>query len=238
MLLDDNDEWCPIGIVGEICIGGRGLSRGYLYRDDLTKEKFFPDPYASLLGLPENTLLYRTGDLGRWMEDGSIEYLGRKDFQIKLRGFRIELGEIEAALGSYDGITHTVVLFKGEGDSAYLAAYYTTKPGIQIEVANLIAHLKSFLPEYMVPKIMTELPSFPMTVNGKIDRKVLHDHQDIVSTVKNITSLHSELEYDIATVWSSVLNVHMDAIGSSSNFFELGGNSLLVVKMLTQWVTN
>lgn len=233
-VLDKNNEWCPIGIVGEICIGGRGLSRGYLYREDLTKEKFFPDPYATYLDLPEESLLYRTGDLGRWLEDGSIEYLGRKDFQIKLRGFRIELGEIEAALGSYEGVTHTVVLSKGEGDSAFLTAYYTTKPGVHIETGNVLAHLKSFLPEYMVPKIVIELPSFPMTVNGKIDRKVLNDRQDNVMTTQSITPLRSDLERKIAMIWSDILNVPLNAIGSSSNFFQLGGNSLLVVKMLTQ----
>ncbi|KTD43672.1 non-ribosomal peptide synthetase [Legionella quateirensis] len=233
-VLDHNNEWCPVGIVGEICIGGRGLSRGYLYRDDLTKEKFFPDPYASYLGLPEGALLYRTGDLGRWMEDGSIEYLGRKDFQIKLRGFRIELGEIEAALGSFDGITHTVVLLKGVGDSAYLAAYYTTKPGVAIENNALMAHLKSFLPDYMVPKIVTELPSFPMTVNGKIDRNVLNQRHDIPTSTQAIIPLRSQLEHEIAAIWAGILKVPLDVIGSSSNFFELGGNSLLVVKMLTQ----
>ena len=233
-VLDNNNDWCPVGIVGEICIGGRGLSRGYLYRDDLTKEKFFPDPYATFLGLPETSLLYRTGDLGRWMEDGSIEYLGRKDFQIKLRGFRIELGEIEAALGSFEGITHTVVLLKGEGDSAYLAAYYTIKPGVKIETANLIAHLKSFLPEYMIPKIVTELPAFPMTVNGKIDRKVLHEYQDLMNTTKTIKPLCSKTEFEIATIWSNILKINIDDIGSSSSFFDLGGNSLLIVKMLTQ----
>lgn len=236
-VLDETNQWCPVGIVGEICIGGRGLSRGYLYRDDLTQEKFFPDPYAEYLGLPENTLLYRTGDLGRWMADGSIEYLGRKDFQVKLRGFRIELGEIEAALGSYVGITHTVVLLKGEGDSSYLSAYYTVKPDIQIEKENLIRHLKSFLPEYMVPSIVTELPSFPMTVNGKIDRRVLNEYQDSRCTIQEIKPLSGPLERAVAEIWARVLRVPLEAIGSNINFFDLGGNSLLVVKMLTQ-VTN
>lgn len=233
-VLDTNNEWCPMGIVGEICIGGRGLSRGYLYRDDLTKERFFPDPYAEFLGLPEGALLYRTGDLGRWMEDGSIEYLGRKDFQIKLRGFRIELGEIEAALGSYEGISHTVVLLKGEGETAYLAAYYTVMPGYVIDANNLRAHLKSFLPEYMVPTVLSALSSFPMTVNGKIDRKVLHAYADTFNQEKSITPLTSTIEVEIATIWSAILKIDISAIGSTSNFFELGGNSLLVVKMLTQ----
>ncbi|MBI2785342.1 MAG: AMP-binding protein, partial [Legionella longbeachae] len=194
-VMDEYLQWCPVGIVGEICIGGRGLSRGYLYRDDLTQEKFIKDPYASFLGLPENTRLYRTGDLGRWMEDGSIEYLGRKDFQIKLRGFRIELGEIESALGSYPGITHTAVLLKGEGETAYLAAYYTLKVGGHVELSSLKSHLKSFLPEYMVPNTFTELQSFPMTVIGKFDRNVLHAVEDNVYVKKNIIPLSSALEY-------------------------------------------
>lgn len=232
-VMDENMQWCPVGIVGEICIGGRGLSRGYLYRDDLTKEKFIPDPYAEFLGLEKNTRLYRTGDLGRWMEDGSIEYLGRKDFQIKLRGFRIELGEIESALGSYESISHTAVLLKGEGDSAYLAAYYTVKPGSQVDVGKLMSHLKSFLPEYMVPKTFTELSSFPMTVNGKIDRRELHTYQDKINQSSEHNSLASPLEHEIAMIWASILKIDVKQIGSSSNFFELGGNSLLVVKMLT-----
>ncbi|MBA2655839.1 MAG: amino acid adenylation domain-containing protein [Tatlockia sp.] len=233
-ILDQNNDWCAVGIVGEICIGGRGLSRGYLYRDDLTKEKFFPDPHASFLGLQKGALLYRTGDLGRWMADGSIEYLGRKDFQVKLRGFRIELGEIEAVLGSYEGISHTVVVLKGEGDFAYLAAYYTSKPQVHIETANLIAYLKSFLPDYMLPKTVVELPFFPMTVNGKIDRKVLEKYEDTLTPTKVLIPLCSELEVEIAKIWSFILKVPIENIGSSSNFFDLGGNSLLVVKMLTQ----
>ncbi|KTD07264.1 non-ribosomal peptide synthetase [Legionella jamestowniensis] len=232
-VMDEHLRWCPVGIVGEICIGGRGLSRGYLYRDDLTQEKFVKDPYANFLGLPEDTRLYRTGDLGRWMEDGSIEYLGRKDFQIKLRGFRIELGEIESALGSYPGITHTAVLLKGEGEAAYLAAYYTLKIGVQVDVANLKSHLKAFLPEYMVPSTFTELVSFPMTVNGKIDRKVLGTVEDKVNIEKNVVPLNTPLEVDIAAVWADIFKLRIDDLGASSNFFELGGNSLLVVKMLT-----
>lgn len=232
-VLDNKFEWCPVGIVGEICIGGRGLSRGYLYREDLTEERFIKDPYAKFLGLPDNTRLYRTGDLGRWLEDGSIEYLGRKDFQIKLRGFRIELGEIEAALGSFAGVTHTAVLLKGEGDSAYLAAYYTVKAGAEVDLSCLKGHLNAFLPEYMLPSSYTELRSFPMTINGKIDRKVLHDLEDKRVIEQDKMPLSSATDFEVAAVWADVLKIEVNALGQLSNFFELGGNSLLVIKMLT-----
>ena len=197
-IMDENLQWCPVGIVGEICIGGRGLSRGYLYRDDLTQEKFMTDPYADFLGLKNDIRLYQTGDLGRWLEDGSIEYLGRKDFQIKLRGFRIELGEIEAALGSFSGISHTTVLLKGEGDAAFLAAYYTVKPAFEVSSSELRAHLKSFLPDYMMPKKLIELKSFPMTMNGKVDRRELQGYDDTVKSLKTTSSLRTPLDEDIA----------------------------------------
>lgn len=233
-IMDEHLKWCPVGIVGEIYIGGRGLARGYLNRDDLTQEKFITDPYANFLGIPENSKLYRTGDLGRWLEDGSVEYLGRKDFQIKLRGFRIELAEIESALGSYDGVSHVVALLKGVGDGAYIAAYYTLKPGLIIEKERLLLHLKSFLPEYMVPKVLIELDSFPMTVNGKVDRRILEVRQDQIVTHEVLMPLGSDLERDIASVWAELLKININKINANSNFFSLGGNSLLVVKMLTQ----
>lgn len=233
-VMDENLRWCPVGIVGEICIGGRGLSRGYLYRDDLTQEKFILDPYADFLGLEKGSLIYRTGDLGRWMNDGSIEYLGRKDFQIKLRGFRIELGEIESALGSYEGISHTTVLLKGSDDAAYLAAYYTVKSNHEVNVDQLLSHLKSFLPDYMVPKTFIELKSFPMTMNGKVDRKELLSYEDKRNIEKKKSSLNTLLEYEIANIWAEILSLDIDEINSLSNFFELGGNSLLVIRMLTQ----
>lgn len=231
-ILDENNQWCPIGIVGEICIGGRGLSKGYLHREDLTNERFINDPYAKFLDLPENTKLYRTGDLGRWVEDGSIEYLGRKDFQIKLRGFRIELGEIEAALGSFGGVSHTAVILKGEGISAYLAAYYTVEPNVTIDTNALQTHMSSFLPEYMMPSTFTEIDAFPMTINGKIDRNVLEQYKDTISGSTNVIPLENEFEYAIAAVWADMLKIDMSCIGRESSFFDLGGNSLLLINML------
>lgn len=232
-ILDDDFQWCPIGVIGEIYIGGRGLSRGYLYREDLTREKFMVDPHAAFLDLKKNARLYRTGDLGRWMEDGSVEYLGRKDFQIKLRGFRIELGEIESALGSYGGISQMMVLLKGENENAHLVAYYTLKSDEKLNVAKLTLHLKSFLPEYMIPNTFVELPFFPMNMNGKVDRQALYAIKGTTLLSENNLPLHTELEYAIAEVWSQVLQIDIKKIGISSSFFELGGNSLLVIKMLS-----
>ena len=233
-IMDDHLRWCPVGVVGEICIGGRGLSKGYLNRNDLTCEKFIPDPYISFLGLKPNALLYKTGDLGRWLEDGSIEYLGRRDFQIKLRGFRIELGEIESVLGAYTKIAHTAVVLKGAADAEYLVAYYTEIPHVSVNTQDLMRHLKSFLPEHMVPNVLISLPYFPMTSNGKIDRKELYLRQDkVASKQMNKKPITTEMECQIGAIWADILRVSITEIDISSNFFELGGNSLLVVKMLS-----
>ncbi|MBS0350255.1 MAG: amino acid adenylation domain-containing protein, partial [Proteobacteria bacterium] len=233
-VLDDNLQWCPVGIVGEIYIGGRGLSRGYLYKEALTQQKFIADPHADFLGLNNNSKLYRTGDLGRWLDDGSIEYLGRKDFQIKLRGFRIELGEIEAALGSYPLISQAIILLKGESEYAFLAAYYTTKGNIKINLSLLRTHIKSFLPEYMIPTTYLQLAAFPMTVNGKVDRQALLAMDEKLDIDNQLVSPHTELENTIINIWSHLLKIDILKIALNSSFFELGGNSLLVIIMLAE----
>jgi amino acid adenylation domain-containing protein/thioester reductase-like protein len=230
-VMSDDLTWSPIGIVGEIHIGGRGLSKGYLNRPDLTAEKFIIDPYSNFLELSSESKLYRTGDLGRWLEDGSIEYLGRKDFQVKLRGYRIELGEIEAALGSYPGISQVVVLLKGEGDLAHLVAYFMTKPGYEIELTAVNAYLKSFIPSYMVPQFYMEIQELPMTPNGKVDRRALEQLTPKTVSPRNKVA-KTNAESEVAEIWSEILDLPSSKIEPFSNFFELGGNSLSAVRML------
>lgn len=233
-VLNDNKTWSPVGIVGEICIGGKGLSKGYLYRDELTNERFIKDPYADFLGLDSNALLYKTGDLGRWLPDGSIEYLGRKDFQVKLRGFRIELGEIESVIGSFKGVSHTTVLLKGNGDSAYLSAYFTTKNNALINRDALKAHVASYLPEYMVPSRFSQLEAFPMTVNGKVDRVALANVSESFITSTEIKPLKTPLQQQIGLIWQTLLNIDLSNFSANTSFFEAGGNSLLVIRLLSE----
>jgi amino acid adenylation domain-containing protein/thioester reductase-like protein len=232
-IMDDAMRFCPVGLVGEICIGGSGLATAYLNKPELTKEKFVViDIYQILYDAKSEVLLYRTGDLGRWMPDGSIEYVGRKDFQVKLRGFRIELGEIESAISSFDFVTQALVLLKGSGENAYLVAYYTIKPGHEVNINHLKQHLRLLLPEYMIPQQLVQLDHFPITINGKIDRKTLYQTEDHYAVSTETLPLTHQKQIDIAQVWSEVLNININSIGRNSNFFTLGGNSLLVVKML------
>jgi amino acid adenylation domain-containing protein len=216
----------PIGVPGELYIGGVNLARGYLERPDLTAEKFVPDPFSAEPG----ARLYRTGDLARFLPDGAIEYLGRLDHQIKLRGLRIELGEIEAALTGHRSVEECVVVAREDapGD-VRLVAYLVGGSGAAPVVAELRNHLKERLPEYMVPSAFVILEELPLSPNGKLDRKALPapsaDRPEIGATFAAPTS---ELERTIAAIWREVLGV--DQVGVQDNFFDLGGHSLLVVR--------
>ena len=165
-ILDQNFNLLPMNVCGEIFIGGSGVARGYLNNPELTASKFLVNPFDL------SSRLYRTGDLGRWLADGTIEYLGRKDDQVKIRGYRIELGEIESVIQTYPGVGHSVVVVReDEIGNKRLIAYVVCK-GIKEEIRN---HVKSRLPDYMVPAHWIEVDSLPMTPNGKIDKKSLHD---------------------------------------------------------------
>ncbi|TBF86378.1 amino acid adenylation domain-containing protein, partial [Rhizobium leguminosarum] len=175
-ILDGRGEPVPVGVAGELHIGGAGVARGYLNRPELTAERFVADPYAGVAG----ARMYRTGDLGRWLADGTIEYLGRNDFQVKIRGFRIELGEIEARLASHPGVGEAVVVARQDGDGAEaddkrLVAYYTraADAGRDLSAEALRSHLSAVLPDYMVPSAYVLMEAFPLTPNGKLDRKAL-----------------------------------------------------------------
>ncbi|MGC5328165.1 amino acid adenylation domain-containing protein [Brevibacillus sp. SYSU BS000544] len=217
-ILDQDDHLCPIGVVGELCISGGRLARGYVNRPDLTAEKFVKNPFY-----PEQ-LMYRTGDLAKWDEDGNIDFIGRKDFQVKIRGFRIELGEIESKLLAYPGIKQTVVIDREEANGEkYLCAYFVADE--QGMAQEIIRHLSAQLPDYMIPAHIMQLPELPLTANGKIDRKTLPLPLD---TSREHIPPGNEKEQKIANVWNKVLSI--DNIGIHDNFFKKGGDSLKAIR--------
>ena len=228
-ILDEDLEPVPVGVAGELHIAGEGLARGYLRRPDLTAEKFIPNPFSEEPG----ARMYRSGDLARYLPDGNIEYLGRMDHQVKIRGFRIELGEIEAALLAVPGVREAVVLAREDnpGDKR-LVAYVVAKPGTEpMEAGSLRSHLAQSLPEYMVPRAFVFLEQFPLTPNGKVDRKALPAPEWTRGTIGYVAP-RTPVEAKLAEVWADVLQV--DQVGVEDNFFELGGHSLLATRLLSQ----
>jgi nonribosomal peptide synthetase DhbF len=222
-LLDPFGEPVPVGVVGELYVGGAGLSRGYLNRPELTAERFLPDPFSTVAG----ARMYRTGDLGRFVADGTLEYLGRNDDQVKIRGFRIELGEIEATLASFDGVRDAVVLARQDDPGEQrLVGYYT---GATIAPEALRSHLSATLPEYMVPAAYVALERLPLTANGKLDRRALPAPASSAYVSRGYEAPQGEIEQRLAALWSEVLQ--RDRIGRHDNFFELGGHSLMAIRL-------
>jgi amino acid adenylation domain-containing protein len=232
-ILDAHREPVPIGVTGELYIGGAGVAKGYLNRPALTSERFLKDPFDA----DAEARMYRTGDLGRWLADGSIEFLGRNDFQVKIRGFRIELGEIEARLSEHPAIHEAVVMAREDSlGEKQLVAYYTASPLDEAEVDALSAeHLRSrlsaVLPEYMVPAAYVRIESFPLTPNGKLDRKALPAANADAYALRGYDAPRGELETTIAQIWAEVLK--LGRVGREDNFFAIGGHSLLVVKVMS-----
>jgi amino acid adenylation domain-containing protein len=227
-VLDAAGRPVPIGVPGELHIGGRNLARGYLNRPELTAEKFVDHPFRP------GARLYRTGDLARFRDDGAVEFLGRLDHQIKLRGFRIELGEIEAALARHDRVREAVVATHeyAPGDHR-LVAYLVATPGEPPESAELAAHVREWLPEYMVPAAFVVLPAFPLTPSGKVDRKALPAPEtDRPELRTSFVAPEGQLEAALAELWREVLGV--DQVGVQDNFFDLGGHSLLMAEVRTR----
>ncbi|WP_338885026.1 amino acid adenylation domain-containing protein [Xenorhabdus sp. TH1] len=228
-ILDTQGQPVPIGISGEIHIGGAGVARGYLNQPDLTTEKFIPDPFSE----QTEARMYKTGDLGRWLPNGTIEYLGRNDFQVKLRGFRIELGEIETRLAACEGVSDAVVIARAEenGDKR-LIAYLIPQSGVTLNPAYLREQLSTSLMEHMLPSTFVMLDAFPLTANGKLDRKALPapDRSAVVS--REYEAPQGDTEQILATVWQSLLG--LEQVGRHDNFFELGGHSLLVVNLIEE----
>ncbi|WP_434635109.1 amino acid adenylation domain-containing protein [Chromobacterium sp. CV08] len=226
-VLDSQLQPTPLGVAGEIHIGGVGVARGYLNRPELTAERFIADPFSA----DADARLYKTGDLGRWLPDGSIEYLGRNDFQVKLRGFRIELGEIEARLAACAGVREAAVLAREDapGDKR-LVAYLTARPDAAPDAAALRTELAKDLAEYMIPSAFVVLDAFPLTPNGKLDRKALPAPDGAQLTSREYAAPQGEAEEALANIWSALLNV--ERVGRHDNFFELGGHSLLAVQLV------
>src|SRR5579864_3545095 len=234
-VLDGAMKAVPVGVVGEAYIGGASVARGYLRRPDLTAEKFVPDPHSAEGG----GRLYRTGDLVRWRKDGTIEFVGRNDFQVKVRGFRIELGEIEARLLEYGEVREAVAVVQEDlAGSKRLVAYYTegtndfqqNNGSGKIRAEELRSYLTQRLPEYMVPAAYVRLEALPLTPNGKLDRKRLPAPGGNAYAVSGYEKPQGEIETTLAAIWQEVLGV--EKIGRHDNFFELGGHSLLAVGMI------
>ncbi|HWS86516.1 MAG TPA: amino acid adenylation domain-containing protein [Pyrinomonadaceae bacterium] len=217
----------PVGVLGELYIGGEALARGYINRSDLTAERFIPD---ALGGVP-GARLYRTGDVARHLPDGSIQYVGRADNQVKIRGFRIELGEIEAVLRALPEVQEAVVLAREDepGDKR-LVAYVSAHPGQALDTARLRAHLRDKLPAYMVPAAFMELAAFPLTASGKINRRALPAPQKVRSDAEaDFAPPQTDVERTIADIWREALGI--DRVGLHDNFFDLGGHSLLMIRV-------
>ncbi len=239
-LLDKNLQPVPIGVVGELHIAGAGLAKGYLNRPELTQEKFIPNPFEKDEVIPPTPLnkggnepskLYKTGDLARYLPDGNIEYVGRIDNQVKIRGFRIELGEIEAVLSQNQAVQSSCVIVREDnlGDKR-LVAYVVLQPEINLTINEIRQFLRAKLPDYMVPTAFVLLDTFPLTPNGKIDRRAL-PVPDLQSQGEYIAP-RNPIEEKMARIWAEVLK--LERVSIEDNFFELGGHSLLATQVISR----
>lgn len=226
-ILDKSNSLCPVGVPGEICIAGSQVARGYLNRADLTAEKFIADPFDKT----SNSKLYKSGDIGRWLDDGSVEYLGRIDDQVKLRGYRIELGEIENVLLQSGLINQTIVLAKQNNKGDKRLVGYVVEGDKDFIKEEVVAYLHSRLPEYMVPALWVEMEKFPLTPSGKIDKKALPDPDATALLSNDYIAPRNELEQKLVLIWQDLLALRK--VGVYDNFFELGGHSLLAMRLLT-----
>ncbi|WP_051776054.1 non-ribosomal peptide synthetase [Paenibacillus tyrfis] len=223
-IVDKHHNLMPVGIIGEICIAGEGLARGYLNQPELTAEKFVPNPYIT------GSLMYKTGDYGRWLPDGNVEYLGRIDGQEKIRGYRIEVREIEMTLEQYPGIHKAVVLVKGDtSNDKYLVAFVSKIDDNIEEIKNF---LRQSLPEYMIPAYIVNVESMPVTLNGKLDRHALLTRDDYKQSHVTLTESSNEIEEQLKAMWKDILGTW--PISNSDNFFELGGHSLKAMNLQLQ----
>jgi amino acid adenylation domain-containing protein len=229
-VLDANGEPVPIGVPGELYIGGAGVAKGYIDRPELTAERFVRDRFSD----DRNARLYRTGDIARFRTDGTLEFLGRADNQVKVRGFRIELGEVESVLAANPAIAQAVVAVReDQPGSRHLAAYVRPVAGPAPSGSELRAFVGERLPDYMVPSTFTELEAFPLTPNGKVDRQRLPAPDGRrAGSAGSLVAPRSQLEHAIAQVWRDVLRV--EEVGVDDNFFDLGGYSLLLVRVQTK----
>jgi len=228
-LLDRNLEPVPVGVAGEIYIGGAGLARGYLRQPELTAEKFIPDPHGAEAG----ARLYRTGDLGRYRADGTLEFLGRRDQQVKVRGYRIEPAEIEAVLCRQEQVREAVVVVREQLDGdKRLIAYVSPSEGSELEVEGLRRYLQERIPQYMMPAAIQVLERLPLTPNGKVDRKALPEVQWGAEAGNDYVAPRTEVEELLVALWTELLPA--ERIGVEDDFFALGGHSLLATRLLSR----
>ncbi|WP_418124440.1 amino acid adenylation domain-containing protein [Chryseobacterium sp. PTM-20240506] len=222
---NEKNDVVPVGVPGEICIAGAGVAKGYLNNLELTNEKFIENPFSS------GTKMYRTGDLGRWLPDGNIEYLGRTDDQVKIRGYRVELGEIDSHVLSYSSTIKTVVTeVKHHEGEAHLVVYFVSDE--QIDKKELTGYLEKKMPNYMLPDFYVQLENIPLTNNGKIDRKKLRDVSPSDLIKQEYIAPRNETEKQLKEIWEEILGV--ENIGVTDNFFGLGGHSLILIRIINK----
>jgi amino acid adenylation domain-containing protein/FkbH-like protein len=233
-LLDSQMRLVPIGVQGDLYIGGDGVARGYLNRPELTAEKFIANPFTHLPpGSAAGNRLYKTGDLARWRADGRLEFLGRRDHQVKIRGFRVELGEIETVLKKQSGVGDAAVLAREDQPGIKRLVAYVASSNPSINAEKLREGLKTALPAYMVPSAFVLLERLPLTPNGKVDRKALPAPSENRSGLsEDFVAPSSSVEQQLAAIWRDVLQ--LNEIGVRDNFFDLGGNSLLAVQIISR----
>ena len=226
-VLDEGLRPAPVGVTGELYIGGAGVARGYLGRPAQTAERFVPDPYGGQAG----ARLYRTGDVGRYRADGVLEYIGREDQQVKVRGYRIELGEVEAALRSHEAVREALVMARrSPAGESQLVAYLVGEGESASALDSLRAHLAERLPEYMMPSAFVRLEALPLSANGKLDRNALPaPEQAGLKSGTAYVAPRTPVEEELASIWKSLLRV--ERVGVHDNFFELGGHSLLATQL-------
>ncbi|MHA6844065.1 non-ribosomal peptide synthetase, partial [Ralstonia pseudosolanacearum] len=228
-VLDAHRQPVPTGVAGEIYVGGAGVGRGYRNLPELTGACFLADPFHG----EGQARMYKTGDLGRWLANGSLEYLGRSDDQVKLRGFRVELGEIGASLARCDGVREAAVLAREEAPGEpRLVAYYVAEPGAEVEASALRRHMQAQLPEHMVPAAYVRLEHLPLTPNGKLDRRALPAPAADAYARRRYVAPQGDVETMLAELWQDLLGV--ERVGRHDDFFELGGHSLLAMSLMAR----
>ncbi|MCK4125761.1 non-ribosomal peptide synthetase, partial [Ralstonia pseudosolanacearum] len=228
-VLDAHRQPVPTGVAGEIYVGGAGVGRGYRNLPELTAACFLADPFHG----EGQARMYKTGDLGRWLANGSLEYLGRSDDQVKLRGFRVELGEIGASLARCDGVREAAVLAREDAPGEpRLVAYYIAEPGAEVEASALRRHMQAQLPEHMVPAAYVRLAHLPLTPNGKLDRRALPAPAADAYARRRYVAPQGDVETMLAELWQDLLGV--ERVGRHDDFFELGGHSLLAMSLMAR----
>ncbi|WP_286191325.1 non-ribosomal peptide synthetase [Comamonas sp. JC664] len=226
-VLDAQFNPAPVGVPGELYVGGDGLAVGYVGRPELTAERFVPSPFG------DGERLYRTGDVVRWLGNGTLEFLGRADTQVKVRGYRIEPGEVEAALATHPGVNEAVVVAREDGaEGKRLVAYVTAQEGAEVEASALRSHVKQRLPEYMVPSAYVVLEALPLTPNGKVDRKALPVPEAQRVDAERFDAPRTATEKKLASIFAEVL--HVERVGVDGDFFDLGGHSLLATQLVSR----